>query len=87
MKAYSVDMLLWRMVDLNKRFRQYVYDSNKATDIIGYTLLTCLELKDDPGRLRYDEETPELLMRCSAPWPASAVIVLAADSVSRSAIC
>ncbi|CAD6567302.1 MAG: hypothetical protein TREMPRED_003499, partial [Tremellales sp. Tagirdzhanova-0007] len=43
-------MLLWRIVDLNKRFRQYIFDSGKAMDIIGYILLTCLELKDDPGK-------------------------------------
>jgi len=42
-------MLLWRMVDLNKRFRQYIFDSGKTTDVIGYILLTCLELKDDPA--------------------------------------
>ncbi|GFZ44221.1 hypothetical protein JCM24511_01943 [Saitozyma sp. JCM 24511] len=42
-------MLLWRVVDLNKRFRQYIYDSGKANDVIGYILLCCLDLKDDPS--------------------------------------
>ncbi|WWD17544.1 hypothetical protein CI109_101985 [Kwoniella shandongensis] len=42
-------MLLWRMIDLNKRFRQYVLDSGKALDIMCYILVTCLELKDDPS--------------------------------------
>ncbi|KAK8864156.1 hypothetical protein IAR55_001402 [Kwoniella newhampshirensis] len=42
-------MLLWRMIDLNKRFRQYVLDSGKGLDIMCYILVTCLELKDDPS--------------------------------------
>lgn len=46
------DMLLWRMVDLNKRFRIYLFESGRATDVIGCVLLTCLELKDDPGEHR-----------------------------------
>ncbi|ORY21894.1 high-temperature-induced dauer-formation protein-domain-containing protein [Naematelia encephala] len=42
-------MLLWRMVDLNKRFRTYVFESGKITEVVGHVLLTCLELKDDPA--------------------------------------
>ncbi|WRT66068.1 uncharacterized protein IL334_003020 [Kwoniella shivajii] len=42
-------ILLWRLVDLNKRFRQYLLDSGKALDIVCYILITCLDLKDDPA--------------------------------------
>ncbi|WVQ82249.1 hypothetical protein IAT38_004377 [Cryptococcus sp. DSM 104549] len=42
-------MLLWRMIDLNKRFRQYLLDSGKALDVVCYILLTCLDLKDNPA--------------------------------------
>ncbi|OCF31019.1 hypothetical protein I316_07290 [Kwoniella heveanensis BCC8398] len=42
-------ILLWRMVDLNKRFRQYLLDSGKALDVVCYVLVTCLDLKDDPA--------------------------------------
>jgi hypothetical protein len=43
-------MLLWRLVDLNKRFRAYVFESGKAIDIIGYVLICCLEFKGDPAQ-------------------------------------
>lgn len=43
-------MLLWRLVDLNKRFRSYVFESGKAIDVIGHILLTCLEYKNDPSQ-------------------------------------
>ncbi|BEJ11066.1 hypothetical protein CspHIS471_0104880 [Cutaneotrichosporon sp. HIS471] len=43
-------MLLWRLVDLNKRFRAYVFESGKAIDIIGYILICCLEFKNDPAQ-------------------------------------
>ncbi|KAL7421522.1 hypothetical protein Q5752_003291 [Cryptotrichosporon argae] len=42
-------MLLWRLVDLNKRFRSYLFESGKAIDVIGYVLICCLEFKDDPA--------------------------------------
>ncbi|WWC70472.1 uncharacterized protein I206_104423 [Kwoniella pini CBS 10737] len=42
-------ILLWRLVDLNKRFRQYLLDSGKALDVVCYILVTCLDLKDDPA--------------------------------------
>ncbi|WWC61589.1 uncharacterized protein I303_104173 [Kwoniella dejecticola CBS 10117] len=42
-------ILLWRLVDLNKRFRQYLLDSGKALDVVCYILVTCLNLKDDPA--------------------------------------
>lgn len=43
-------MLLWRLVDLNKRFRSYVFESGKAIDVIGHILLCCLENKNDPSQ-------------------------------------
>lgn len=43
-------MLLWRLVDLNKRFRSYVFESGKAIDVIGHILLCCLEYKNDPSQ-------------------------------------
>ncbi|KAK6910396.1 hypothetical protein I203_104428 [Kwoniella mangroviensis CBS 8507] len=42
-------ILLWRLVDLNKRFRQYLLDSGKALDVVCYILVTSLDLKDDPA--------------------------------------
>ncbi|KAK4683945.1 hypothetical protein P7C73_g6263, partial [Tremellales sp. Uapishka_1] len=42
-------MLLWRMVDLNKRFRHYLLESGKSIDIVGHILICCLEFKDDPA--------------------------------------
>lgn len=51
-------MLFWRMVDLNKRFRAFIYDSGAGNDVIGYILLTCLELKDDPGLFESRLEPP-----------------------------
>ncbi|WVQ77248.1 hypothetical protein IAR50_006931 [Cryptococcus sp. DSM 104548] len=42
-------MLLWRLIDLNKRFRQYVLDSGKSLHIVCFILLACLEHKDDPA--------------------------------------
>ncbi|WVR07282.1 hypothetical protein IAU60_004323 [Kwoniella sp. DSM 27419] len=42
-------ILLWRLVDLNKRFRQYLLDSGKALDVVCYILVTSLDLKDDPS--------------------------------------
>ncbi|EIW70902.1 hypothetical protein TREMEDRAFT_43442 [Tremella mesenterica DSM 1558] len=43
-------MLLWRMIDLNKRFRVHLFDSGKALDVVVHILLTCLDLKDDPSQ-------------------------------------
>ncbi|TYJ53769.1 hypothetical protein B9479_005609 [Cryptococcus floricola] len=42
-------MLLWRLIDLNKRFRQYLLDSGKSLHIVCFILLACLEHKDDPA--------------------------------------
>lgn len=44
------DILLWRLVDLNKRFKAHLLEqSGKTVDLVVYILVTCLELKDDPG--------------------------------------
>ncbi|RXK36807.1 hypothetical protein M231_05891 [Tremella mesenterica] len=43
-------MLLWRMIDLNKRFRVHLFDSGKALDVVVHILLTCLDLKDEPSQ-------------------------------------
>ncbi|KAL1405455.1 hypothetical protein Q8F55_009087 [Vanrija albida] len=43
-------MLLWRLVDLNKRFKAYLFESGKAVDIVGYIILCCLEYKNDPAQ-------------------------------------
>lgn len=44
------DILLWRLVDLNKRFKAHLLDqSGKTVDLVVYILVTCLELKNDPG--------------------------------------
>lgn len=48
--ALTPVMLLWRLVDLNKRFRAYVFESGKALDVIGYILICCLEFKNDPAQ-------------------------------------
>ncbi|ODN80001.1 hypothetical protein L202_03866 [Cryptococcus amylolentus CBS 6039] len=42
-------MLLWRLIDLNKRFRQHLLDSGKSLHIVCFILLACLEHKDDPA--------------------------------------
>lgn len=59
-------MLFWKMIDLNKvsqygtqrtsfdlslqRFRAFLSESGKTSDIVGYIVLCCLELKDNPGK-------------------------------------
>ncbi|GHJ86806.1 hypothetical protein NliqN6_3208 [Naganishia liquefaciens] len=46
----EVFMLFWKMIDLNKRFRAFLSDSGKTSDIVGYIMLCCLELKDNPAQ-------------------------------------
>ncbi|KAI0083976.1 high-temperature-induced dauer-formation protein-domain-containing protein [Irpex rosettiformis] len=41
-------VFFWKMVELNKKFRTYVLDSEKATDILAYLLCYGLEIKDKP---------------------------------------
>lgn len=49
-KIVRTDILLWRLVDLNKRFKAHLLEqSGKTVDLVVYILVTCLELKDDPG--------------------------------------
>ncbi|KGB74694.2 hypothetical protein CNBG_0532 [Cryptococcus deuterogattii R265] len=44
-------ILLWRLVDLNKRFKAHLLEqSGKTVDLVVYILVTCLELKDDPAQ-------------------------------------
>lgn len=33
-----------------QRFRAFLSDSGKTSDIVGYIVLCCLELKDNPGK-------------------------------------
>ncbi|KAH7345069.1 high-temperature-induced dauer-formation protein-domain-containing protein [Rhizoctonia solani] len=48
--SYLVELyvLLWKMLDLNRKFRAFVMDSDKCVDLIAYLLCTCLEIKDKP---------------------------------------
>ncbi|KAJ9091998.1 hypothetical protein QFC19_008866 [Naganishia cerealis] len=46
----EVFMLFWRLIDLNKRFRIFFTDSGKTTDVVGYIVLCCLEMKDNPAQ-------------------------------------
>ncbi|KAH9934896.1 high-temperature-induced dauer-formation protein-domain-containing protein [Fomitopsis serialis] len=41
-------IFFWKMIDLNKKFRAYVLDSDKATDILAYLLCYGIEIKDKP---------------------------------------
>ncbi|KAH9946300.1 high-temperature-induced dauer-formation protein-domain-containing protein [Epithele typhae] len=47
---YMVEAItfLWKMVELNKKFRAYLLDSDKATDVLAYLLCYGLEIKDKP---------------------------------------
>ncbi|KAI0078173.1 hypothetical protein K474DRAFT_1683933 [Panus rudis PR-1116 ss-1] len=39
-------IFFWKMIDLNKKFRAYVVDSDKAMDIMAYLMCYGLEIKD-----------------------------------------
>ncbi|KII88756.1 hypothetical protein PLICRDRAFT_41986 [Plicaturopsis crispa FD-325 SS-3] len=41
-------IFLWKMIELNKKFRAYVLESDKAVDIVAYLLCYSLEIKDKP---------------------------------------
>ncbi|KAH9951382.1 high-temperature-induced dauer-formation protein-domain-containing protein [Amylocystis lapponica] len=47
---YIVETIVffWKMIDLNKKFRAYVLESDKAMDILGYLLCYGTEIKDKP---------------------------------------
>ncbi len=45
----EVFMLLWKLIDLNKRFRAFLIESGRTPDVVAYIIICCLELKDNPA--------------------------------------
>lgn len=43
---YLMTVLTFHLV---KRFRTFFAESGKTADVVGYIVLCCLELKDNPG--------------------------------------
>ncbi|KAF8892642.1 high-temperature-induced dauer-formation protein-domain-containing protein [Infundibulicybe gibba] len=41
-------IFFWKMIELNKKFRFYVLESDKAMDLVAHLLCYCLEIKDKP---------------------------------------
>ncbi|KAE9406466.1 hypothetical protein BT96DRAFT_987607 [Gymnopus androsaceus JB14] len=41
-------VFFWKMIELNKRFRAYILDSDQGMDLIAYLLCYNLEIKDKP---------------------------------------
>ncbi|KAG9024760.1 hypothetical protein FRB95_011122 [Tulasnella sp. JGI-2019a] len=41
-------LFLWKMIELNKKFRSHIFESDKLGDILAYLLVFCLEHKDKP---------------------------------------
>ncbi|KAK7043695.1 hypothetical protein VNI00_008306 [Paramarasmius palmivorus] len=41
-------LFFWKMIELNKKFRAYVLDSEKAMDLVAFMLCYNLEIKDKP---------------------------------------
>ncbi|KAF7295126.1 hypothetical protein MIND_01051100 [Mycena indigotica] len=41
-------ILFWKMIELNKKFRAFLFESDRGMDIIGYLLCYALEIKDKP---------------------------------------
>ncbi|KAG2146949.1 high-temperature-induced dauer-formation protein-domain-containing protein [Suillus bovinus] len=41
-------VLFWKIVELNKKFRAYLLDSDKTVDVLAYLLCYSLEIKDKP---------------------------------------
>ncbi|KAI6006026.1 high-temperature-induced dauer-formation protein-domain-containing protein [Pisolithus albus] len=41
-------ILFWKMIELNKKFRSYVLDSDKVVDVLAYLFSYGLEIKDKP---------------------------------------
>ncbi|EAU88123.2 hypothetical protein CC1G_03795 [Coprinopsis cinerea okayama7 len=41
-------ILLWKFIELNKKFRDYLLESDKSTDLICSLLIYCIEIKDKP---------------------------------------
>ncbi|KDQ59485.1 hypothetical protein JAAARDRAFT_126665 [Jaapia argillacea MUCL 33604] len=48
--SYIVDTIVffWKMIELNKKYRAYVLESDRAVDITAYLLCYTLEIKDKP---------------------------------------
>ncbi|KAG9086018.1 hypothetical protein FS749_003968, partial [Ceratobasidium sp. UAMH 11750] len=44
----EIYIFLWKMLDVNKKFRAFVMDSEKCIDLVAYLLCSCLEVKDKP---------------------------------------
>ncbi|KAI6150862.1 high-temperature-induced dauer-formation protein-domain-containing protein [Pisolithus tinctorius] len=44
-------ILFWKMIELNKKFRAYVLDSDKVVDVLAYLFSYGLEIKDKPQQL------------------------------------
>lgn len=47
---YVIDNVIffWKLIELNKKFRSYALESEKAMDLLAYLLCFCLEIKDKP---------------------------------------
>lgn len=41
-------IFFWKMIELNKKFRVHVLQSQKSTDLVAYLLCYCVEIKDKP---------------------------------------
>ncbi|KIM23745.1 hypothetical protein M408DRAFT_249748 [Serendipita vermifera MAFF 305830] len=44
----EVLILLWKLFDINRKFRAYVVEGDRAVDVMALILCYCLELKDKP---------------------------------------
>ncbi|TFK55288.1 hypothetical protein OE88DRAFT_1675005 [Heliocybe sulcata] len=47
---YVTDTIIffWKMIELNKKFRAYILETDKGVNITAYLLCYCLEIKDKP---------------------------------------
>ncbi|KAJ7219056.1 high-temperature-induced dauer-formation protein-domain-containing protein [Mycena pura] len=41
-------IFFWKMIELNKKFRTFILESDKGMDIVGYLLCYALDIKDKP---------------------------------------
>uniref|UniRef100_A0A8H7Y292 RecA family profile 1 domain-containing protein n=1 Tax=Psilocybe cubensis TaxID=181762 RepID=A0A8H7Y292_PSICU len=41
-------VLFWKLIEINKKFRTFVLESEKSVDLIAYLLFYCVEIKDKP---------------------------------------
>ncbi|KAJ7581051.1 high-temperature-induced dauer-formation protein-domain-containing protein [Mycena floridula] len=41
-------IFLWKMIELNKKFRAFILDSDRGVDLLAYLLCYALEIKDKP---------------------------------------